>query len=32
MLRSVYEDIQTYDFPFVRRHGTLKLAQSAISN
>jgi hypothetical protein len=26
MLRSIYDDIQTYDFPFVRRHGTLKLA------
>jgi hypothetical protein len=26
MLRSLYEDIKTYDFPFVRRHGTLKIA------
>jgi predicted RNase H-like HicB family nuclease len=26
MLRSLYEDIKTYDFSFVRHHGTLKIA------
>ena len=26
MLRSLHEDIQTYDFSFVRHHGRLKIA------
>ena len=26
MLRSLYKDIQTYDFSFVRHHGKLKIA------
>ena len=26
MLRSLLEDIQTYDFSFVRHHGKLKIA------
>jgi hypothetical protein len=26
MLRSLYEDIQTFDFPFVQHHGKLKIA------
>jgi hypothetical protein len=26
MLRSLYEDIQTFDFAFVRHHGKLQIA------
>lgn len=26
MLRSLYEDIQTFDFSFVQHHGKLKIA------
>jgi len=26
MLRSLYEDIKTFDFSFVRHHGKLKIA------
>jgi hypothetical protein len=26
MLRSLYNDIKINDFPFVRQHGTLKIA------
>ena len=26
MLRSLYNDIRTFDFPFVRHHGKLKVA------
>ncbi|GHU42533.1 hypothetical protein FACS1894190_11980 [Spirochaetia bacterium] len=26
MLRSLHEDIKTSDFPFIRKHGTLKIA------
>ncbi|MDR1326535.1 MAG: type II toxin-antitoxin system HicB family antitoxin [Treponema sp.] len=26
MLRSIYEDIKTYDFSFVRHHGKLRIA------
>ena len=26
MLRSLYDDIKAFDFPFVRRHGKLKIA------
>ena len=26
MLRSLYQDITTLDFPFIRQHGKLKIA------
>jgi hypothetical protein len=26
MLRSLYDDIKSFDFSFVRQHGTLKIA------